>query len=144
MENRNGLVVDVDVTQADGTSERDAAMGMAFRLPGEHRKTMGADKAYDTKNFVAVLGALKVTPHVAQNTRRPGGSALDERTTRHPGYDVSQRKRKLIEEVFGWLKTVGPMRRPHFRGLRRMSWWFKFSVSVYNLMRIRNLTMRSA
>ena len=144
MENRNGLVVDARVTEASGTAERDAAMGMAIKLPGEHRKTIGGDKNYDTKGFVGVLGALKVTPHVAQNTARRGGSAIDERTTRHPGYDVSQQKRKLIEEVFGWLKTVGPMRRPHFRGLKRMGWWFKFSVSVYNLVRIRNLMAQAA
>jgi transposase len=144
MENRNGLVVDTQVTHADGTAERDSAMGMAMRISTEHRKTVGADKAYDTENFVEVLGALNVTPHVAQNTKRRGGSAIDERTTRHPGYEVSQKKRKLIEEIFGWLKTVGPMRRPHFRGLKRMSWWFKFSVAVYNLLRIRNLTAQPA
>lgn len=144
MENRNGLVVDAQVTEADGTAERDSAMAMAMRISTEHRKTLGADKAYDTKDFVGVLGALNVTPHVAQNTKRRGGSAIDERTTRHAGYEVSQKKRKLIEEIFGWLKTVGPMRRPHFRGLKRMSWWFKFSVAVYNLLRIRNLTEQSA
>jgi transposase len=144
MENRNGLIVDARLTQADGTAERDAAIGMAANIPGEHRKTVGADKAYDTKDFVAVMGVLRVTPHVAQNVNRKGGSAIDERTTRHEGYEISQRKRKLIEEVFGWLKTVGPMRRPHFRGLKRMSWWFKFSVAVYNLLRIRNLTVKPA
>lgn len=144
MENRNGLVVDARVTEANGTAERDAAMGMAMALPGEQRKTVGADKNYDTKDFVKVMGVMKVTPHVAQNTGRRGGSAIDERTTRHAGYEVSQQKRKLIEEVFGWLKTVGPMRRPHFRGLRRMSWWFKFSVAVYNLVRIRNLMAQTA
>lgn len=144
MENRNGLVVGVQVTQADGTAERDAAMGMVINHPGEHRKTLGADKGYDTKEFVAVMGGLKVTPHVAQNIDRRGGSAIDDRTTRHDGYEVSQKKRKLIEEIFGWLKTVGPMRRPHFRGLKRMGWWFQFSVGVYNLLRIRNLMVKSA
>jgi hypothetical protein len=144
MENRNGLVVDAGVTRASGTAEREAAMDMAAKMPGENRKTLGADKAYDTSEFVEVMGVLKVTPHVAQNTGRRGGSAIDGRTTRHGGYDVSQRKRKLIEEVFGWLKTVGPMRRPHFRGLKRMDWWFQFSVAVYNLVRIRNLTTVSA
>lgn len=144
MENRNGLIVEARVTEANGTAERDAAMGMAMNISTEHRKTIGADKAYDTNDFVGVMGALNVTPHVAQNTERRGGSAIDERTTRHAGYDVSQKKRKLIEEVFGWLKTVGPMRRPHFRGLKRMSWWFKFSVAVYNLVRIRNLTVQPA
>jgi transposase len=144
MENRNGLVVEARVTEATGTAERDAALGMMIQLPGDHRKTLGADKGYDTRDFVALLGTQNVTPHVAQNTARKGGSAIDERTTRHVGYEVSQRKRKLIEEVFGWLKTVGPMRRPHFRGLRRMGWWFKFSVAVYNLVRIRNLTAQAA
>jgi transposase len=139
MENRNGLVVDARVTQANGTAERDAAMGMAMKISTEHQKTIGADKNYDTQDFVGVMGALNVTPHVAQNTERRGGSAIDGRTTRHAGYEVSQKKRKLIEEIFGWLKTVGPMRRPHFRGLKRMSWWFEFSVAVYNLLRIRNL-----
>ena len=144
MENRNGLVVDARVTQANGTAERDAAMGMAMKVSTEHQKTLGADKGYDTKEFVGVMGALNMTPHVAQNTERRGGSAIDGRTTRHDGYDVSQKKRKLIEEIFGWLKTVGPMRRPHFRGLRRMSWWFEFSVAVYNLLRIRNLKAQQA
>jgi transposase len=139
MENRNGLVVSTQVTRANGTAEREAAMDMAVKIATEHRKTLGADKGYDTKEFVEVMGVLKVTPHVAQNTERRGGSAIDGRTTRHEGYDVSQKKRKLIEEVFGWLKTVGPLRRPHFRGLRRMSWWFEFSVAIYNLLRIRNL-----
>ena len=143
MENRNGIVVSARVTEANGTAERDAAMGMALHLPGSHQKTLGADKNYDTKDFVAVMGKNKVTPHVAQNIERRGGSAIDARTTRHAGYEVSQRKRKLIEEVFGWLKTVGPMRRPHFRGTRRMAWWFKFSVAVYNLVRIRNLTAQA-
>jgi transposase len=144
MENRNGLVVDARITEANGTAERDAAMGMAMKISTEHRKTLGADKGYDTKNFVGVMGALNVTPHVAQNIERRGGSAIDERTTRHEGYEVSQKKRKLIEEIFGWLKTVGPMRRPHFRGIKRMSWWFEFSVAVYNLLRIRNLLAQKA
>lgn len=140
MENRNGIVVEARVTEANGTAERDAAMGMVVKLPGDRQRTLGADKGYDTNDFVAVMGALNVTPHVAQNTERRGGSAIDGRTTRHAGYEASQKKRKLIEEVFGWLKTVGPIRRPHFRGLRRMNWWFKFSVAIYNLVRIRNLT----
>jgi transposase len=140
MENRNGLVVDARVTEANGTAERDAAMGMAMDISDEfRRKTLGGDKGYDTQNFVAVLGALNVTAHVAQNTERRGGSAIDNRTTRHAGYEVSQKKRKLVEEIFGWMKTVGPMRRPHFRGRRRMEWWFQFSAAIYNLVRIRNL-----
>jgi transposase len=144
MENRNGLVVAARVTEANGTAERDAAMGMAFQLPGGERKTMGGDKNYDTKGLTQALSSMNVTPHVAQNVERRGGSAIDGRTTRHSGYGVSQRKRKLIEEVFGWLKTVGPMRRPHLRGSKKMSWWFKFSVAVYNLVRIRNLMAQTA
>lgn len=144
MENRHGLVVDARVTEANGTAERDAALGMIFNLAGEHRKTIGADKNYDTEGFVATSAALHATPHVSQNTERRGGSAIDARTTRHAGYEISQRKRKLIEEVFGWLKTVGPMRRPHLRGQKKMDWWFKFSVAVYNLVRIRNLMEQAA
>ena len=145
MENRNGLVVDARVTEANGTAERDAAMGMMMKVSSDRqRKTLGADKGYDTKDFVAVMGTLNVTAHVAQNTLRRGGSAIDERTTRHAGYEVSQKKRKLVEEIFGWLKTVGPMRRPHFRGRNRMEWWFRFSTAVYNLVRIRNLMAREA
>jgi transposase len=144
MENRNGLVVDACVTLADGTAERDAAMGMAMKISNEQPKTLGADKGYDTKAFVAVMREFNVTPHVAQNSARRGGSAIDDRTTRHEGYAISQKKRKLVEEIFGWLKTIGPMRRPHFRGKKRIAWWFKFSVAVYNLVRIRNLLSNPA
>ncbi len=144
MENRNGLVVDACLSQANGTAERDAAQGMACGISGTKRKTIGGDKNYDTKECAAVMSGLNVTLHAAQNENRRGGSAIDGRTTRHAGYEVSQKKRKLIEEVFGWLKTVGPMRRPHFRGLKRMSWWFTFSVAVYNLVRMRNILARPA
>lgn len=145
MENRNGLVVDARVTEANGTAERDAAMGMMMKVSDDHqRKTLGGDKNYDTKDFVAVMGTLNVTAHVAQNESERRSSAIDGRTTRHSGYEVSQKKRKLVEEIFGWLKTVGPMRRPHFRGRNRMDWWFRFSAAVYNLVRIRNLTAEAA
>ena len=145
MENRNGLVVDARVTEANGTAERDAAMGMMMKVSDDHqRKTLGGDKNYDTKDFVAVMGTLNVTAHVAQNKSERRSSAIDGRTTRHSGYEVSQKKRKLVEEIFGWLKTVGPMRRPHFRGRNRMDWWFRFSAAVYNLVRIRNLTAEVA
>ena len=144
MENRNGLVVDACVSQATGTAEREAALGMACAVSGEIRKTVGADKNYDTKECVAGMNGVNVTLHCAQNVNRNGGSAIDGRTTRHEGYDVSQKKRKLIEEIFGWLKTVGPMRRPHLRGLKKLNWWFTFSVAVYNLVRIRNLTSQNA
>jgi hypothetical protein len=102
------------------------------------RVTLAADKAYDTRDFVGALRLLQVTPHVAQNTSNRS-SAIDGRTTRHPGYEVSQQKRKRIEEIFGWLKTIGLMRQTHFRGRRRVGWMFVFSLAVYNLVRIRNL-----
>jgi transposase len=127
---------DATFTQATGTAEREAAHAMALDLPGKGPKTLGSDKAYDVAEHVEDLRLAGVTPHVAT---KQTGSALDGRTTRHPGYAVSQRKRKLVEEIFGWLKTVGPMRRPHLRGRAKLGWWFKFSVAVYNLLRIRNL-----
>jgi transposase len=140
MENRHGLAVDTRLTEANGKAERDAAYEMALDLPGSHQKTLGADKGYDVEEHVEDIRAAGVTPHIA----RKSNSALDERTTRHPGYEVSQRKRKLVEEIFGWLKTVGPMRRPHLRGKRKLAGWFAFSVAVYNLVRIRNLVAQEA
>lgn len=138
MENRNGLAVDQRLTQAMGTAEREAAIEMAMSLG--KGSTLGGDKGYDTKDCVNDLKSLGVTPHVAQNlTRVRGGSAIDRRTTRHPGYKVSQRIRKRVEEIFGWLKTVGPMRQTHFRGQRRVAWMFSFSLAVYNLVRMGNL-----
>jgi hypothetical protein len=110
IENRNGLVVDTELLQASGTAERDAALLMVDRIEGTERVTVAGDKGYDTRDFVAELRGMNATPHVAQNEKRPGGSAIDGRTTRHSGYKVSQRKRKRIEEVFGWLKTVGALR----------------------------------
>ena len=101
IENRHGLVVDAELMQCSGTAERDAAMRMAERLEGTQRVTVGADKGYDTKEFVREMRGMKVTPHVAQNHKRNGGSAIDERTTRHAGYQISQQRRKRIEEVFG-------------------------------------------
>jgi transposase len=143
MENRNGLVVNARVTRANGTAERDVVPGFVVQLDGEGRKTVGGDKGYDTKDFVATMRQMNVTPHVAQNTSSRS-SAIDDRTARHLGYELSQRKRKLIEQSFGWMKTVGPMRRPHRRGLRQMEWWFRFSAAAYNLVRIRNLTAQPA
>ena len=116
MENRNGLVVDVEVLQAHGTAERDAALVMMENLAGNQPVTVGADKAYDTKDFVAEARNLKVTPHVAQNNKGRK-SAIDGRTRRYAGYLVSQRKRKRVEEIFGWMKTVGGMRKLRHRGL---------------------------
>jgi transposase/IS5 family transposase len=140
MENRNGLTVDHRLTQATGTAERDAAVEMAMGVSGsQRRKTLAADKGYDTKDCVEKLQSLNVTPHVAQNKKRRGGSAIDGRTARHKGYDVSQRIRKRVEETFGWLKTVGPMRQTHFRGQARVAWMFAFSLGAYNLVRMTNL-----
>ena len=139
MENRNGLVVNALLTQASGTAEREAALAMLQQRPQKKRVTVGGDKAYDTKDFVADLRACQVTPHVAQNNKRRK-SAIDERTTRHPGYEVSQRKRKRVEEIFGWLKTVGLLRKTRHRGLELVGWIFKFATAAYNLVRIRNLT----
>lgn len=139
IENRNGLVVDTELLQCNGTAERDAAMLMAERLDGTERVTLAADKAYDTKDFVSEMRGMNVTPHVSQNTKRPGGSAIDGRTTRHEGYQVSQRKRKRIEEVFGWIKTVGTLRKTRHRGLETVRWVFTFTATAYNLVRMRNL-----
>jgi len=136
IENRHGLVVDTCVTQATGTAEREAAAAMATNLRRD--ATVGADKGYDTRGFVAALRGLWLTPHVAQNltTRR---SAIDGRTTRHPGYAVSQQRRKLVEEVFGWLKTVALFRKARHRGVRRIGWLFSLGAALYNVVRIRNL-----
>jgi transposase len=139
IENRNGLVVDTELLQSNGTAERDAAMLMAERIDGVERVTLAADKGYDTKELVKEMRNMKVTPHVAQNDRRRGGSAIDSRTTRHAGYKVSQQKRKRIEEVFGWLKTVGALRKTRHRGLFKVGWVFTFAAAAYNLVRMRNL-----
>jgi len=137
-ENRNGLVVDARLTQADGYAERTAALEMLGDLPAGPRVTLAADKGYDTQDFVAGCRALGVTPHVAQSTKNRR-SRIDGRTTRHPGYAVSQRVRKRIEEVFGWMKTVGLMRKTRHRGKRKVGWVFLFTAAAYNLVRMRNL-----
>jgi transposase len=139
IENRNGLIITTELFQANGTAERDAALVMLEQVPGETRVTVGADKAYDTKDFVAECRNMKVTPHVAQNINRSGGSAIDERTTRHAGYGVSQKKRKRIEESFGWLKTIALMRKVRHRGIHKVGWVFTFAAAAYNLVRMRNL-----
>lgn len=137
-ENRNGLVVDTRVTRATGKAEAEAAEEMLSDVPRDHRVTVGADKGYDQKELVERLRQLNVTPHVAQNdTNRR--SAIDDRTTRHAGYTVSQRKRKKVEEVFGWAKTVGGIRKVKHKGLELVRWVFKFTAAAYNLVRIRNL-----
>jgi hypothetical protein len=139
MENRNGLIIDTEVMIASGTAEREAALRMLDRLPpSPRRRTLGGDKGYDTQDFVRELRERNVTPHVAQNDtgRR---SAIDERTTRHAGYVISQRKRKLVEQSFGWDKTVGPMRKLRHRGIRLVNWMFTFTNAAYNLVRMRTL-----
>ncbi len=143
MENRHGLAVDGCLTAANGYGERAAALEMIGPWAESRRVTLGADKAYDSRDFVEALRLLQVTPHVAQNTSNRS-SAIDERTTRHAGYAVSQQKRKRIEEIFGWLKTIGLMRQTRHRGRRRVGWMFVFSLAVYNLVRIRNLTEQAA
>lgn len=139
MENRNALLVDAELTTATGYAERDTAAEMLARLPRRtRRRTVAGDKGYDTKGFVAEARALGFTPHVAQHStgRR---SAIDGRTTRHAGHEVSMRIRKRIEEPFGWTKTVGGGRKLRYRGRERNRAWFKMTVAVYNLLRITNL-----
>jgi transposase len=131
IENRNGLVVDACVTQSTGTAEREAALQMVRGRRG----TLGGDKGYDTKEFVREVRAVGLTPHVAQKE----SSAIDRRTPRHPGYAVSQRLRKRVEEVFGWGKTVGPLRQVKQRGQPKVGWITVFVAAVYNLVRIRNI-----
>lgn len=138
MENRNGLVAVAEATQATGRAEREAAVQMVSAIPGTHQITVGADKGYDTKDTVADLRDRNATPHVAQNTSKRR-SAIDGRTTRHPGYRTSQIKRKRVEEIFGWMKTVGLLRQLRHRGREAIDWIFKFTAVAYNLTRLRNL-----
>lgn len=139
VENGNGLIMEAEVLQANGTAERDAALVMLEQIRGKQQITVGADKGYDTAGFVAECRNLHVTPHVAQNDKRPGGSAIDARTTRHQGYAISQKKRKRIEECFGWLKTVALLRKVRHRGVCKVDWIFTFACAAYNLVRMRNL-----
>jgi transposase len=143
MENRHGLIVSPRLTTATGTAEREAAEDLVGNLRGRHRITVGADKAYDTQDFVQSLRTLKASPHVAQNCKGRE-SAIDGRTTRHPGYAVSQRLRKRVEEIFGWIKTVGNLRKTRHRGQERVGWMFTFTAAAYNLVRIRNLTAKAS
>jgi transposase len=141
MENRNTILIDFQVEPADGRAERRAAIAMADeRLPGHLRVTLGGDKGYDTRDFVASCRALKVTPHVAQNQARPGGSSLDQRTVRHPGYALSQWIRKRVEETFGWMKAIGGLRKTRYRGLQRVQMHAYLVAAAYNLLRIAKLS----
>jgi transposase len=136
MENRHGLVADVEVQPADGLAERAAAVVMVASMASGHRVTVAGDKGYDVKSFVQELRNRNATPHVAAKQH---GSALDARTTRHAGYQISQQRRKRVEEIFGWMKTVGGMRKLRHRGLELVSWMFTLAAAAYNLVRIRNL-----
>jgi transposase len=147
MENRNGMIVDAMVTQADGRAERDAALLMLYRKWRNRRQrgkrgvmSVGADKAYDTRDFVATLREMGVRPHVAQNVKRTGGSAIDGRTARHASYHVSQRKRPLIEKAFGWMKQTGGMRKTKLRGLAKVTWQFIMTAAAFNLWRLPKLS----
>ena len=146
MENRNGLIVDAMLTQADGTAERDAGLIMAYRRWRKNRRrgprapiSVGADKAYDTRDFVKTLRDMRIRPHVAQNLKRSGGSAIDQRTTRHNGYQISQKKRPLIEKAFGWMKQTGGMRKTKLRGLWKVGWQFLMTAAAFNLWRLPKL-----
>ena len=134
LDNRYGLVANVCVTHATGTAEREAALLLLGAVA--HGGTVGGDKGFDVPSFVAGVRALGVTPHVAQKIK---GAAIDARTTRHAGYAISQRKRKLIEQVFGWMKTVGGLRKLRHRGGARVDWVVTFSAAAYNLIRLRTL-----
>jgi transposase len=138
MENRHGLIVDGRLGEASGTAERDVAEDMVAAVPGRHPVTIGGDKNFDTAAFVAAMRELKVTPHVAQNTTNRR-SAIDGRTTRHPGYAVSQRIRKRIEEAFGWIKEVALQRRARHRGKGRVGWQFTLAAAAFNLIRLPKL-----
>lgn len=139
MENRSGLVVGALASHANGTAERGCALRLLDCIPGGHRKTLGADKAYDTRDFVADCRTRRVTPHVARNEGRVGGSALDGRTVRHAGYAISQTRRARIEEHFGWGKTVGRIKQTVFRGLERVDQQFKLTMAASNLRRMARI-----
>lgn len=135
--------MDERLTQASGTAECEAALAMLSSKSVSKRVTLGGDRGYDTRGFVAATRELKITPHVAQNNSNRR-SAIDQRTTQHDGYAISQRKRKRVEEVFGWIKTVALQRKTRFRGLERVGWMFTFAATAYNLVRMRNLQAANA
>jgi len=137
MDNRHGLAVGARLTKATGRAEPEAALDMACDTPVKRRVTLGADKAYDIRSFVATLRAIEIVPHIAR--KNASYSTIKMSTTRQVGYQRSQRKRKRVEEIFGWLKTVGMMRKTRHRGEARVGWMFTFAVAAYNLVRLRNL-----
>lgn len=142
MENRHGLLVQTLLTQANGKAERDAGLLMAEKIPGVKCVTLSGDKNYDTQEFVRELRHMWITPHVAQNNTNRS-SAIDQRTTRHAGYEVSQRKRKLVEQSFGWMKGIGMLKKVKLRRLEKVGWLFTFTGAAYNLCRLRNLQMQA-
>lgn len=139
MENRHGLVVDVALTQATGTAERDTALDMLEGARRSRRLTVGADKGYDTQDFVTRCRGMKITPHVARRQT----SKVDGRTTRHTGYQVSQRIRKRVEEIFGWVKTVGGGRKLRYKGIERNRLWWELTAAAYNLLRMARLALNA-
>ncbi len=139
MENRNGLLVDLRIAPATGAAERETARDMLDDLPGKHRITVGGDKGYDTRQFVAECREMAITPHVAQNISQRRSSAVDDRTVRHAGYAISMRIRKRVEEIFGWMKTVGGFRRTRYRGEARTELASYLVGAAYNLLRIARL-----
>jgi IS5 family transposase len=140
MENRHGLALNGCLPQATGRAEPEAALAMIEEIPGWQRVTLGADKGYDRKELVQEMREHRVTSHFA----RKQTSSIDQRTTRHPGYALSQRKRKRGEEICGWVKTVGGLRKTRHRGVTRVDWMFSFALTVYNLVRMRNLALAPA
>ena len=142
IENRHGLLVKTLLTQANGRAERDAGLLMAEKIPGVKQVTLGGDKNYDTEEFVRELRRMHITPHVAQNhTNRT--SAIDRRTTRHISYELSQQKRKRVEQSFGWMKVIGMLKKVKLRGLEKVGWLFTFTGAAYNLCRLRNLQVQA-
>src|SRR5229473_810183 len=143
IENRHGLLVKTLLTQANGRAERDAGLLMAEKIPGVKQVTLGGDKNYDTEEFVRELRRMHITPHVAQNhTNRT--SAIDRRTTRHISYELSQQKRKRVEQSFGWMKVIGMLKKVKLRGLEKVGWLFTFTGAAYNLCRLRTLQVQAA
>src|SRR2546428_5537689 len=142
IENRHGLLVQTMLTQAVGRAERDAGLLLAEKIPGVKHVTLGGDKNYDTEEFVRELRRMHITPHVAQNhTNRT--SAIDRRTTRHIGYELSQQKRKRVEQSFAWMKVIGMLKKVKLRGLEKVGWLFTFTGAAYNLCRLRNLQVQA-
>ena len=144
MENRNGLVVDVLLAPADGRAEREAALRMLQRQPSRRRRTVAADKGYDAAAFVNSCRAMKITPQVARNITAYRGSNIDDRSAARAGYVIGQRVRKRVEEIFGWVKTVGGGRKLRYIGLHRNQLWAEFTVTAYNLVRMSKLMVRTA